>query len=231
MLILEKALQNILPKTVRSIRKIEKYRWCDNYLSYDLPRMAHFNFCLNKVKDVEGCIAEAGVRGGDSLALLHLLNKSMGISRGIVAFDSFQGFPKDAINGGVPMPGDPEMTFAESMSYVKSTFLKTGMSAEEWSTIEFVVGYFSDSIKTFSGQPIALLHIDVDLGKSYTEVLEGLYKYVSKGGIILFDEYDSIRDLQRWPDAKPAIDHFLKDKKVEPLRTGFIDKFGIIKRE
>ena len=59
--------------------------------------------------------------------------------------------------------------------------------------ITFIQGEFSDSLPTYDGGPIALLHLDVDFYASYKCALEFLYPHVSKGGIVAFDEFFSER--------------------------------------
>lgn len=206
-----------------------KQQIIDNHHGYLIPRSGHFAYFLQLISGIEGAIVEAGVRRGESLATLAVLSKALGVSRKIIAFDSFQGFPPDAINNGKPMPGKSYLNQDEAIDLVKQTFRKANFSQAEIDAIIFIPGYFDKTLLEYREGDIALLHIDVDLGKSYTEALEGLYQHVIKGGVILFDEYDAPKDLKKWPDAKPAIDQFLSEKKVEPIRSGFIHKFGVRK--
>lgn len=54
---------------------------------------------------------------------------------------------------------------------------------------------------------IALLHIDVDVYKPTKFILERLYNKVSRGGLIIVDDYSIVKG------ANDAIDEFLADKQ------------------
>ncbi len=221
---------SLFSKQLHLNRKDEKLKWEKSIRSYVIPRSAHFAYFLKLIENVPGAIMEAGVRGGESLATLAALSKVITPGRKFIAADSFQGFPADAEAGGVKMPGKPTKSVVEATTYVKEAFKLAGFSEKNiQDELSFEIGYFENSLKNFNGGPIALLHIDVDLGKSYTECLNALYKHVSTGGVILFDEYDAPRDLAKWPEAKPAIDAFLADKKFRLIRAGFVDKIGVQK--
>lgn len=78
---------------------------------------------------------------------------------------------------------------------------------------------------------IALLHLDVDLYLSYKVVLEKFYCKVTKGGIILFDEYLGGLDYLKFPGAYKAISEFLGDKIKKIKKDPDTGKFFIIKDE
>ena len=60
---------------------------------------------------------------------------------------------------------------------------------------------------------ISFLNIDVDVYEPIKAVLENLYNKVSKGGIIMLDDYANV-----FPGANKAVDDFFKDKNVEIKR-------------
>ena len=70
-------------------------------------------------------------------------------------------------------------------------------------------GYFEDTLRDAKLPPVALLHLDVDLYKSYKTCLEYLFPLVVKGGVVLFDEYRNEADLRKWPGASRAIDEYV----------------------
>jgi len=74
--------------------------------------------------------------------------------------------------------------------------------------VVLVKGLFEDTLRTYNGKQVALLHLDVDLYQSYKECIEFFYPRVAKGGIIAFDEYQSTE----WPGAKKAIDEYSAGK-------------------
>ena len=62
-------------------------------------------------------------------------------------------------------------------------------------------------IKKNLPKKICLLRLDTDFYKSTKAELNNLFKLVSKGGVIIFDDYSN------WLGAKKAIDEFFKNKK------------------
>lgn len=226
---IDKVAKKVFKDSFNTVRKEVKLTWVNKYKSYIIPRMGHFLHCTNLVKDIPGAIAEAGVRGGESLATIALLNEVIAPGRKIMALDSFLGFPPDAMNDGIAMPGTPTISAEMAIENVKTTLKLSGLNQKRIDDVVFIQGYFEDSLKNYDQGPIALLHIDVDLGKSYTEVLEALYPSVQTGGVITFDEYDAPKDLEKWPEAKPAIDDFFNDKKFEVVSPGYIQKYAIRK--
>src|SRR5439155_25755945 len=57
--------------------------------------------------------------------------------------------------------------------------------------VVLVKGFFPAGFAQYSGAPIALLHLDVDLYLSYRYCLEWFEPLVAQGGVIAFDEYRS----------------------------------------
>ena len=83
--------------------------------------------------------------------------------------------------------------------------------------VRLVKGFFENTVDSYDGGPIALLHIDVDLYESYRAVLKKFFPQVANGGVILFDEYKS----PRWPGATKAIDEFFRGT---PYRIDYDEK-------
>ena len=222
-----KNILNKLKKRKYKIKKRIKKRFVDHYFRKIIPIHSHFLYYLNMIKEVPGAIVEAGVRSGNSIIAITSLAKSIGIDRNIIAIDSFEGFPIEEINKYKKKYNiHLNKQSKDSMEIIKDNFNKSNLSIEN---VFFLKGYFEDTLPKYNYGSIAFLHIDVDLGKSYKTVLECLYKYVSKEGIVLFDEYDDPVDLEKWPDAKIEIDDFLKDKKFEEVRSSFTNKYVIKK--
>lgn len=211
-------------KYIKPELKNQKRNLRNNFLSNVIPRQLHFLNALNNIKEIEGSIAEAGVRNGDSLLFLAGASKSLSMQRKILGFDSFEGFPSDFYQKEDKKKPIPELTKNEAISSIEELFKNAAFTKEEF---ELIPGYFKESLKNFDPGPIALLHIDVDLGSSYKEALESLYPFVSIGGIILFDEY--YLEFTKYKDAKSAIDDYLEGKDFEKFDTGYKKKLAIRK--
>ncbi|HEX9145216.1 MAG TPA: TylF/MycF/NovP-related O-methyltransferase, partial [Candidatus Binatia bacterium] len=90
-----------------------------------------------------------------------------------------------------------------SLEEVKSNFLKFGLS----SNVEFVNGYFRDSLAALTG-PLSILRLDVDSPRNYEDCMRLLYPKVSVGGLVIFDEWSCEADanaVRKYLGFEPAI--------------------------
>ncbi len=152
-------------------------------------------------------MVECGVGKGRSLLILSFLAASEKQNRCVWGFDSFCGFPditSEDESVRKPQKGDWSGT---SIADVESIIDRSGLSEfRKQGNITLVKGFFEESLHAYTGGPIALLHVDCDLYKSYKFVLEQMVPLVVSGGIVLFDEYNE----EKWPGATKAVDDFLK---------------------
>jgi hypothetical protein len=169
-------------------------------------KFAYFHSLLQMIDGVEGDIVECGVASGASLFAQALFLEHKQPRRTIYGFDSFEGLPE------ISAEDDPDVypqakfkgKFANSMESVIARLVSSGIPEEYIDRhIRLVKGWFAETLPGFD-QPIALLHIDVDLYQSYLDVLENLYPKVSRGGIVAFDEYQD----PLWVGASKAIHQF-----------------------
>jgi len=191
-----------------------------------IRRMANLTYAFRNLGDVPGVIVEAGVGRGFTLTLIALMRDDFLPDRQIFAYDSFLGFPAHATVGGRPVGGQR----AHSLRIAEDTLKRARVRTRD-GAVRFFPGYFSETCPGYDHGSISFLHIDVDLGESYRDVLENLFPHVSPGGLVVFDEYDSPSARKKWPDAKPAIDAYLEDKHVEDLKTLFGEKRVIRRME
>lgn len=187
-----------------------------------LARLPNFATAIKETASIEGAIVEAGVGSGLSLATLALLNEVHNPRRAVIAFDSFRSFPTDYVDGDVSSPDEN----VSLLDHVKDNLAYANV---DHSQIRFVEGYFSDTLPSYSGDPIAILHLDVDIGRSYSETLRAFWPHVVTGGVVIFDEYDNPKDLEKWPDAKPAIDQYFENEAFRVLDYPYLTRRMIVK--
>lgn len=181
----------------------------------DMARCFYFKEVYDKVRNVDGDVVECGVAYGGSLLILGALVKQEGRGRVIYGFDSFQGFPEPtAEDESLRKPKKGEYGDA-SIERIKKLFKQADLSEPI-----LVKGFVEDTVKNFRGK-IALLHVDVDLYNSYKAILKELVSQVTRGGVILFDDYGE----PKFPGAKRAVDEFLLGKDYKLQRAKFMDKF------
>lgn len=199
----------------------------------NLHHMRRFLFhrrLLDLAAGVEGDIVECGVGHGFSLLDWAVVTFYEGPQeRHLWGFDSFEGFPEPSAEDTGPR--NPQAgEFAVSMEAVDQLLLLAGLP-REWldSRITLVKGYFEETLPKYTGDKIALLHVDADLYGSYKTALDLLYPKVVPGGVVAFDEYMGTWDHHRWPGAKQAVDEYFADLDVQVIADGAYNKYYVIK--
>ena len=149
---------------------------------------------------VEGDVAECGVYRGENT--YHYANylTSMNSNKRLFGLDSFEGLPRETIeNADLTRFDDVELVnVKKTLSGFKNTTL--------------VPGYFRDTLAGLCENLFSCVIIDCDIYESYKTCLNFFYPRLSRGSIIVFDEYYS----KKYPLAKKAVDEFFIDKLEKP---------------
>ncbi|MEE9494120.1 MAG: TylF/MycF/NovP-related O-methyltransferase [Gammaproteobacteria bacterium] len=153
--------------------------------------------------------AECGVYKGSSLVACGKIAKESGLPIQIVGLDTFSGFPDMSTLDQEIAPDDApylNRRFFEDTSLDSVNSLVKNEALEEY--IKLIPGKFSDSFKKMHGRKYFFVNLDCDLYDAHMECLEYFYPRMNKGGIVFFDDYDSLH----YPHAKQAIDEFMQTK-------------------
>jgi O-methyltransferase len=137
-------------------------------------------------RGVPGDFIEAGVwRGGVIILMRAMINAHKITGRKVVAADSFAGIPKNtrALNDPVDTWRD---RWIASIDEVKQNIERFGLLDDR---IEFVPGLFSHTLRGLAGRKFALMRLDSDSYDSVEESLVYLYPLLSRGGIIIIDDW------------------------------------------
>lgn len=160
---------------------------------------------IEQVSNIEGNIIECGsARCGSTVIMGNYLKKNK-IDKKIFACDSFEGFDQDEVtkeieNGNTR--ADQETAYTNtSYEYVLKKIKKLRLSQY----LIVIKGYFQDTLSSIDSK-FSLALIDADLEKSITFASESIWPKLSKGGVMLFDEYNNYL----FKGAKIAIDNFIK---------------------
>lgn len=190
------------------------------YLTSDKKRILklldHYEI-YKKILKVKGDIVECGVFKGVSLIrfltfrdLIEKKNK-----RKVIGFDAFGKFPypkKEYRNNKA------DKLFAKRHDNniglgININSLKKYLNKKKLTNYNLIKG---DVLKTLPDYltknkklKISLLHLDLDVFEPTRFVLNTLYKYVSKNGIVLLDDYSHIKG------ATLAVDDFIKKNKLK----------------
>lgn len=169
-----------------------------------------------------GAVVECGVGWAESFLALAYLSERYG--QRLYGYDSFEGFPEPTVEDVSPRnPQKGQWKVVEVSDVFR--FLKTAKFSDEWITknVTVVKGFFEDTLKTYDGCPIAFLHLDVDIYKSYKDCLSYLAPHVVRGGYIFFDEYKH----PKWPGATQAIDEFINEGGYTLQHDEFLNRYYI----
>jgi hypothetical protein len=154
---------------------------------------------------VEGDLIEAGSwRGGASILMRATLD-SLGDERRVWVADSFQGFPDDERSGDQWA----EMDFLEvPLEEVRENFARLGLDGG----VEFVPGFFEDTMPGLSGRRWAIVRLDGDTYDATWVTLRHLYPRLVTGGYLIVDDYGALEECSR------AVNEFREQHGInEPL--------------
>lgn len=164
---------------------------------YSLYQLA--KSCLN----IEGDVAELGVYKGGSAKLLSKVFKTSNSSKKLHLLDTFEGFIETSKVNDLHRKGDFKNT---SVDKVKSYL-------SDCENFIIYKGLFSETLPKINSTLFSFVHIDADLYSSIKECCDFFYPRMSKGGIIVFDDYGFVS----CPGAKKAVDEFFKNKQHQPI--------------
>ncbi len=190
----------------------------------EVKRVLYFYRLLDMVRNVEGDIAECGVGWGGSL-IWWIFFCQTSTPRNIWGFDSFEGFPQpgpEDIGFRNPQKGQWKTSREAVFSLLEEAGFDSKFLIDH---VKLVKGFFSDTLSHYSGESIALLHLDCDLYQSYKDCLNLLWPKVSVGGVVAFDEYND----PKWPGATRAIDEFFSGRRERITEDKISGKYYVLK--
>jgi O-methyltransferase len=188
-----------------------------------LARMANIRDCIEQViaDGVPGDLIETGVwRGGATIFMRGVLRAYGDESRRVFCADSFQGLP---VPDPARYPADAGDTFfrqsglAVGVEQVKHNFARYGLLDDQ---VQFLVGWFKDTLPTAPIEQLAVMRLDGDLYESTWQAIEALYPKLSPGGFCIVDDYGDLVN-----QCQQAI-HDYRDAHSISEEISDIDGFG-----
>jgi Macrocin-O-methyltransferase (TylF) len=189
-----------------------------------LKRLDNIQECIEKIIEdgVPGDLIETGVWRGGAVIFMRAVLKAYGVEgRRIWVADSFAGLPDP---GPMQHPGDgwwremPELAVTEAE--VRRNFARYDLLDD---SVQFLSGWFSDTLSTAPIERLAVLRLDGDMYSSTMDALEALYDKVSPGGFIIIDDYFL-------EGARQAVHEFLAFQGIAP-RIIPIDRLSVFWRK
>jgi len=192
-------INNKNESTIEKLQNFPKYVPEKNLISF-LSKSELFK----KIINIHGAIIEGGVLfGGSTMAWAHFssIYEPINLTRKIVGFDTFEGFPgfhrKDATGefggkkGEFNKAGDWSSKSYDDLHESIRIFDMLRFKNHH-KKVEFVKGNFVETGKKYlKDNPhlvIALLYLDFDIYEPTKVALDLFYKRIPKGGIIAFDQ-------------------------------------------
>lgn len=162
-----------------------------------LSRVLAIDFLYKKILSNSGIILEFGSRFGGNLALFNNLRgiyEPFNYTRKIVGFDTFNGFPEtlsidNANVNDYDVPKDYDVYLNNILeihegnspvSHIKKNLLIKG------DVTETLPKFLEDNCRNF-----ALVYFDMDLYSPTLECLKQIQPFLSKGTIIVFDDFNN----------------------------------------
>jgi hypothetical protein len=173
-------------------------------------RLDNIQYCVETVleENVSGDLIETGIwRGGATIFMRGIL-AAYGITDRIVwAADSFEGVPAPTL------PEDAALDLSAKVLPILAVSLEEVMGLFEQydlldGQVNFIQGWFKDTLATAPIDKLAILRLDGDLYESTMDALNPLYDKVSQGGFIIVDDYFSC------PPCQVAIDEFRNTRGI-----------------
>jgi|TARA_Y200000002_G_C22509657_1_gene590742 hypothetical protein len=179
---------------------------------------------FKKSLKIPGDIIECGVFKGTGhifwLKLLSIFDHNS--LKKVIGFDTFSSFPKSTLN----FEKKEAKKFIKETKYQKNTLNNINKKIEKAGLIEKSQLIKGDIIKTSKqyikknrGFRISLLHLDLDTYEGTKHALKNFFPFVSKGGVLIFDEYGS----RGWGESE-AVDEFFKKSKYKIQKTKYAQK-------
>ena len=189
-----------------------------------LKRLNNLQYCLETVlaDNIPGDAIETGVwRGGATIFMRGVFKAYGADSRRVWVADSFCGLPEPDLER-YPMDAHWQLSsgkLAVSQDMVRANFARYDLLDEQ---VQFLPGWFKDTLPTAPIEQLAVLRLDGDLYESTMDALNHLYHKLAPGGFIIVDDYCI-------PSCRQAIDEFRASHGIsEPIQA--IDGWAVFWR-
>ncbi len=197
----------------------------DFYLSSQPSRLIkpliHYEL-YKQTMGVPGAFVEFGLFKGTSFIrfLTYRLLLETVHARKFFGFDVFGRFPEAELQGDKQLlenylqnAGDQSITKDQLSKVLSHKGLNENVSLVEGDIAETVPEF----VKNNPGLRFSLIHLDVDLYRPSVVVLENFYPLLSKGGVLILDDYAI------WEGETKAVDEYFKDSNISIRRFSFAE--------
>lgn len=175
--------------------------------------------------NVPGVFVECGVASGSQIGAMQNAMQDLNNERKIYGFDSFKGIPyageHDAEQPGIGEKDKSKEGVLESSGIsshsedaVLQNFNRWGLKTDN---LILVKGWFEHTVPNYEIGKIAMLRLDGDLYSSTKVCLDHLLTKVSKGGLVIIDDY------QLAGCRKAVLEHIPQVEIIEHLGIAYYE--------
>jgi O-methyltransferase len=165
-------------------------------------------------KHAKGDVIELGVYKGGSAAAIAWALDSRGLQRALHLCDNFEGMPESK-----PWEWHRSGDFGDTA--YERVVGRLGALLPDF-PFRFYRGLFSQTLSALPQVKFCFAHVDADLYESVRESCEYVYPRMSRGGIIVFDDYGA----PTCPGATRAVNEFFSDKLEKPSHIA-VSSYGV----
>jgi hypothetical protein len=155
---------------------------------------------VKKTLDIPGDIAEVGTYRGGSAMLLSLADDL----KTIHVFDTFEGLPEPDLDIEPHKKGNFTSSYEDVCEYLAPR-----------SNIIIYKGLFPETAQPIVDKKFSLVHLDMDLYRGTLDALKFFYPRLSKGGVIICDDYC----FPNCPGVDLALNEYFQDMPGKVKRT------------
>ncbi len=230
--LLKKSLTNTVFEPEPDIDDDDRLNFVKDFMSHYMEsqavcmcprvRLDSLESCIADVleREIPGDLIETGVWRGGTTIFMRAVLKAHGVAdRRVWVCDSFEGlpepdperFPVESESYRAPVVAKGYKRFAASLEEVQRNFAAYGMLDGQ---VEFVKGWFRDTLPTLPVGKLAIMRLDGDYYESTMDGLLNLYDKLSIGGYAIIDDYGE----DSWTYCRKAVDEFRKQNDIrEPM--------------
>ncbi|MBM2829335.1 MAG: macrocin-O-methyltransferase domain protein [Gammaproteobacteria bacterium] len=205
-------------ESVDIIRRVKPYTMTSTERLFSLIQAVRYVLKTN----IPGDIVECGVwRGGSMMAVAYTLKQLEVCDRDLYLFDTFEGMTRPT-NDDIDFQDQPASKRFErsqrsnnssewchvSIEDVQRNLFTTEYSKER---IKFIKGRVEDTIPDSAPDRISILRLDTDWFESTRHELTHLYPRLSKGGVLIIDDYG------HWQGCRKATDEYFAQHNISIL--------------
>jgi hypothetical protein len=193
------------------------------YLSCDITRiskiLSHYEI-YKMIKEIAGEVVECGVFKGASYLRFVMFREIFGnpFSKKIIGFDTFSKFPETSFQDDekarkqfINSAGSDSISKEQLLKILNYKGLNKHIDLIEGDITETVPAY----VKANPELKISLLNLDTDIYEPAVTILEHLYPKITKGGILMLDDYGT------HPGETKAVDEYFQNKDIEIKKFSF----------